>query len=329
MRGDCMDPLLRIENLKTTFRSDEGTIRAVDGVSFAVREGETVGLVGESGCGKSVTALSIMRLVADPPGRIEEGSILWNGTDLLRLPESEMRRVRGNEISIVFQEPLSSLNPVFTCGEQIREAIGLHQKLGRRESRAKAIEMLRLVKIPDPEKRYGAYPHQMSGGMRQRVMIAMALSCEPKLLIADEPSTALDVSVQAQIMELLSDLKESLGMAMLLITHDLAVVAQMADRVVVMYAGVVVEEAPLAELFSKPAHPYTMGLLESIPRIGSGSERLTAIGGAVPDPLRLPAGCRFSDRCPVRFERCVDEPPLIAAGEGRSARCWLCGEAAG
>jgi oligopeptide/dipeptide ABC transporter ATP-binding protein len=319
-----MEPMLSIENLRTIFRSEEGTVRAVDGVSFDVRQGETVGLVGESGCGKSVTALSIMRLVSDPPGRIESGSINWIGRDLLRLSEGEMRRVRGNEISIVFQEPLSSLNPVFTCGEQIREAISLHQKLGRSASKRKAVEMLRLVKIPDPEKGYGSYPHQMSGGMRQRVMIAMALSCEPKLLIADEPSTALDVSVQAQIMELLSNLKDQLGMAMLLITHDLAVVAQMADRVVVMYAGVVVEEAPLGELFAHPAHPYTEGLLESIPRIGSGPGRLQAIGGTVPDPLRLPPGCRFSDRCPKRFERCgEEEPPLFVAGEGHGVRCWL------
>ena len=324
MRGTGMEPMLRIDDLRTTFRSEDGTVKAVDGVSFEVREGETVGLVGESGCGKSVTALSIMRLVSDPPGRIEAGSIIWDGRDLLRLNEREMRKVRGNEISIVFQEPLSSLNPVFTCGEQVRETIGLHQKLGRRASKRKAVEMLRLVKIPDPEKRYGSYPHQMSGGMRQRVMIAMALSCEPKLLIADEPSTALDVSVQAQIMELLLDLKDRLGMAMLLITHDLAVVAQMADRVVVMYAGVVVEEAPLGELFENPAHPYTEGLLESIPRIGSGPGRLHAIGGTVPDPLRLPPGCRFSDRCPKRFERCnAEEPPLFAAGEGHRARCWL------
>ena len=325
MRGTSMEPMLRIENLRTLFRSEEGTVGAVDGVSFDVHRGETVGLVGESGCGKSVTALSIMRLVSDPPGRIEAGSILWNGRDLLGLPENEMRKVRGNEISIVFQEPLSSLNPVFTCGEQVREAISLHQKLGRSASKRKAVEMLRLVKIPDPEKRYGSYPHQMSGGMRQRVMIAMALSCEPKLLIADEPSTALDVSVQAQIMELLSNLKDRLGMAMLLITHDLAVVAQMADRVVVMYAGVVVEEAPLGELFTNPAHPYTEGLLESIPRIGSGPGRLQAIGGTVPDPLRLPPGCRFSDRCPKRFERCsAEEPPLFKVGEGHRARCWLC-----
>jgi oligopeptide/dipeptide ABC transporter ATP-binding protein len=326
MRGTGMEQMLKIENLTTLFRIEEGTVRAVDGVSFDVRRGETVGLVGESGCGKSVTALSIMRLVTDPPGRIESGSIYWEGRDLLGLTEGEMRRVRGNEISIVFQEPLSSLNPVFTCGEQIREAIALHQKLGRSASKRKAIEMLRLVKIPDPERRYGSYPHQMSGGMRQRVMIAMALSCEPKLLIADEPSTALDVSVQAQIMELLANLKDQLGMAMLLITHDLAVVAEMADRVVVMYAGVVVEEAPLGELFASPAHPYTEGLLESIPRIGSGHGRLKTIGGTVPDPLRLPPGCRFSDRCPKRFERCVsEEPPLFDAGDGHRSRCWLCG----
>ncbi len=325
MRGTGMEPLLRIENLRTHFRSEEGTVRAVDGVSFDVGAGETVGLVGESGCGKSVTALSIMRLVSDPPGRIESGSIYWEGRDLLGLQEKEMRTVRGNEISIVFQEPLSSLNPVFTCGEQVREAISLHQKLGRSASKRKAVEMLRLVRIPDPEKRYNSYPHQMSGGMRQRVMIAMALSCEPKLLIADEPSTALDVSVQAQIMELLSNLKDRLGMAMLLITHDLAVVAQMADRVVVMYAGAVVEESALEELFDNPAHPYTAGLLESIPRIGSGPGELHAIGGTVPDPLHLPSGCRFSDRCPRRFEKCVDEePPLFDLGNGHRSRCWLC-----
>ena len=223
------EELLKVDSLKTVFRTEDGTARAVDGVSFTVGRGETVGLVGESGCGKSVTALSIMRLITDPPGRIESGSVIFEGRDLLSISEKEMRKVRGNDISIVFQEPLSSLNPVFTCGEQIREAIALHQKLGRGESKKKAIEMLRLVRIPDPEKRYGSYPHQMSGGMRQRVMIAMALSCQPKLLIADEPSTALDVSVQAQIIELLAELRDSMDMAILLITHDLAVVAQMAD----------------------------------------------------------------------------------------------------
>ena len=318
------EELLKINDLRTVFHTEAGTARAVDGVSFTVGRGETVGLVGESGCGKSVTALSIMRLVTDPPGRIEGGSILFEGRDLLGLSEKEMRKVRGNEISIVFQEPLSSLNPVFTCGEQIREAIALHQKLNRRKSKEKAIEMLRIVRIPDPEKRYGSYPHQMSGGMRQRVMIAMALSCQPKLLIADEPSTALDVSVQAQIIELLAELRAGRNMAILLITHDLAVVAQMADRVVVMYAGAVVEESPVKELFGSPAHPYTKGLIDSIPRLGQRLERLPMIPGNVPDPLDLPEGCRFSDRCPARFEKCVTEPPLFDQPGGRLARCWLC-----
>ncbi len=318
------EDLLKIDSLKTVFRTEAGTARAVDGVSFSVGQRETVGLVGESGCGKSVTALSIMRLVADPPGRIESGSILFDGRDLLGLSEKEMRKVRGNEISIVFQEPLSSLNPVFTCGEQIREAIALHQKLGRKESKAKAIEMLRLVRIPDPGKRYSSYPHQMSGGMRQRVMIAMALSCQPKLLIADEPSTALDVSVQAQIIELLAELRADRDMAVLLITHDLAVVAQMADRVVVMYAGAVVEESPVEELFRSPAHPYTKGLIDSLPKLGQALERLPMIPGTVPDPLDLPEGCRFSDRCSERFDRCAVEPPLFELSGGRRARCWLC-----
>jgi oligopeptide/dipeptide ABC transporter ATP-binding protein len=318
------DDLLKIEGLKTVFRTEAGTARAVDGVSFTVGRGETVGLVGESGCGKSVTALSIMRLVADPPGRIEEGTVIFEGRDLLSLSDGDMRKVRGNEISIVFQEPLSSLNPVFTCGEQIREAIALHQRLGRKESKQKAIEMLRLVRIPDPEKRYGSYPHQMSGGMRQRVMIAMALSCQPKLLIADEPSTALDVSVQAQIIELLAELRSRMEMAVLLITHDLAVVAQMADRIVVMYAGVVVEESPVEQLFKSPAHPYTKGLIDSLPRLGQSLERLPMIPGTVPDPLDLPEGCRFSDRCGERFDKCAAESPLFDLGGGRRARCWLC-----
>jgi peptide/nickel transport system ATP-binding protein/oligopeptide transport system ATP-binding protein len=319
-----MDTLLEVKGLKTVFETEEGTAKAVDGVDFTVGEGEIVGLVGESGCGKSVTALSIMRLVSQPPGRITGGSILLEGRELLTLPEKKMRKIRGNEISIVFQEPLTSLNPVFTCGEQIREAIGLHQKLGRRESKKKAIEMLRLVRMPDPEKRYSNYPHQMSGGMRQRVMIAMALSCEPKLLIADEPSTALDVSVQAQIIELLLELQQQLGMAVLLITHDLAVVAQMAGRVLVMYAGVIVEEAPSGSLFGKPSHPYTEGLLASIPKLFSHVDRLPMIEGSVPDPYHLPSGCRFSDRCPKRFEKCVErEPPMFTVSDGHCARCWL------
>jgi len=314
------DKLLEVRNLVTVFHTDQGKVRAVDGVSFDIGRGEVVGLVGESGCGKSVTALSIMRLLPEPQGEILEGEIIFEGRDLLR----EMRRIRGNEISIIFQEPLTSLNPVFTCGEQVREAIAVHKKLGRKKSKERAIEMLRMVKLPDPEKRYSNYPHQLSGGMRQRVMIAMALSCEPKLLIADEPSTALDVSVQAQILELLAELTEKLDMSMLLITHDLAVVAQMAERIVVMYGGKVVEEAGTEEIFSNPSHPYTLGLLEALPRIDESVERLRTIPGYVPDPLRLPAGCRFSDRCQKAFERCYeDEPPLFEVGEGHFSRCWL------
>jgi oligopeptide/dipeptide ABC transporter ATP-binding protein len=320
-----METLLKLDSLRTVFETAGGAARVVDGVSFEIAPAEAVGLVGESGCGKSVTALSIMRLVASP-GRIDGGSIFFEGDDLLALPEKEMRRVRGNKISIVFQEPLTSLNPVFTCGEQVREAIALHQKLSRAASKAKAIEMLRLVRIPDPEKRYGAYPHQMSGGMRQRVMIAMALSCEPRLLLADEPTSALDVSVQGQIIELLRDLQERMRMAVLLITHDLAVVAQMASRVLVMYAGVIVEEAPVGPLFERPAHPYTEGLLGSIARLGRPAGKLAAIPGNVPDPFRLPPGCRFSDRCPKRFDKCYEaEPPLLDVSPGRRARCWLCG----
>ncbi|MBN2070678.1 MAG: ABC transporter ATP-binding protein [Candidatus Krumholzibacteriota bacterium] len=319
-----MDRLLDVRELTTEFQTYEGRARAVDRFSFQVGHGETVGLVGESGCGKSVTALSIMRLISDPPGRITGGSIFFEGKDLLSIPEKEMRKIRGNDIAIVFQEPLTSLNPVFTCGEQIREAIGLHQRLGKRESRAKAVEMLRLVRIPDPDRRYSSYPHQMSGGMRQRVMIAMALSCQPKLLIADEPSTALDVSVQAQIMELLVDLRERMSMAVLLITHDLSVVAQMAERVIIMYAGTAVEEAPVTDIFSDPRHPYTEGLLASIPRIEAGKARLKVIPGRVPDPMNLPSGCRFSDRCPKREERCfLNDPPLFMTGEKHFVKCWL------
>jgi len=320
-----MEKLLEVKNLVTVFHTDDGDVRAVDGVSFDIGRGEVVGLVGESGCGKSVTALSIMRLLPEPQGEIVQGEILFEGRDLLKLSGKEMRKVRGNEISIIFQEPLSSLNPVFTCGEQIREAIALHKKLGRKESRERAIEMLRLVRIPDPEKRYSSYPHQLSGGMRQRVMIAMALSCDPKLLIADEPSTALDVSVQAQILELLSELREKLGMAVLLITHDLAVVSQMAERVVVMYAGKVVEEASIEELYSSPSHPYTRGLFEALPKVDEARrERLNAIPGYVPDPLHLPSGCRFSDRCSLVTERCYrEEPPLFEIKDGHFSRCWL------
>ncbi len=318
-----MEELLKVEDLTTEFITAEGSAKAVDRFSFDIRNGETVGLVGESGCGKSVTALSIMRLVSYPPGRITGGSVLFGGRDLLSLSEKEMRKIRGNEIAIVFQEPLSSLNPVFTCGEQIREAIALHQRMGRKQSREKAVEMLRLVKIPDPETRYSSYPHQMSGGMRQRVMIAMALSCQPRLLIADEPSTALDVSVQAQIMELLADLRDAMSMSILLITHDLSVVAQMAERVIIMYAGTAVEEASVHDIFFDPKHPYTEGLLASIPRLGGKAGRLSVIPGIVPDPLNIPSGCCFSDRCPKREERCLAaEPPMFVDGERHFVRCW-------
>ncbi|MBD3425484.1 MAG: ATP-binding cassette domain-containing protein [Candidatus Latescibacteria bacterium] len=316
--------LLRVRNLKTVFRTIAGEAVAVDGISFDMAEGETLGLVGESGCGKSVTALSVMRLVRNPPGRIVSGTVEFGGRDLLRIPEKEIRKVRGNSISIVFQEPLSSLNPVFTCGEQIREVIAVHKKAGRRESRKKAVEMLRMVHIPDPEKSYRKYPHQMSGGMRQRVMIAMALCCQPELLIADEPSTALDVSVQAQILELLEELRSRMGMSVLLISHDLSVIAQMADRVMVMYAGRIVEGAAAGELFSNPSHPYTAALLRSMPGYAPPGEKFSVIEGTVPNPVKLPPGCKFSDRCPERMEKCLaEEPPFLDAGPGHICRCWL------
>jgi len=321
-----METLLNVQNLVTVFESEGGAARVVDGVSIRVDRAEAVGLVGESGCGKSVTALSIMRLIQSPPGRIAAGSVLFEGRDLLTISEKDMRKVRGNKISIVFQEPLTSLNPVFTCGEQVREAIALHQKLGRAASKAKAIEMLALVRIPDPEKRYGSYPHQMSGGMRQRVMIAMALSCEPRLLIADEPTSALDVSVQGQIIELLGEIQARMHMAVLLITHDLAVVAQLVSRVIVMYAGVIVEEAPVRLLFEATAHPYTEGLLGSIRKLARRGGRLSTIPGNVPDPFSVPPGCRFSDRCPKSFEKCrAAEPPLFDVSPGHRSRCWLSG----
>jgi oligopeptide/dipeptide ABC transporter ATP-binding protein len=312
--------------LQTHFFTEAGTVRAVDGVSLTVRKGETLGIVGESGCGKSVTALSILRLIPNPPGKIVGGNIYLEGRDLLRLPEDEMRKVRGASISMIFQEPMTSLNPVFTVGDQIAEGICLHQGLSKRESWNKAIEMLRLVRIPDPDRRVREYPHQMSGGMRQRVMIAMALSCNPQLLIADEPTTALDVTIQAQILELLNQLKAELGMAVMLITHDLGVVADTAARVMVMYAGRVVEEAPVRELFTSPKHPYTQGLLNSIPRIEKAERRprLQAIPGMVPDLLDLPRGCKFQARCPKLFEPCTgEEPPLKEIAPNHRVRCYL------
>ena len=321
-------PLLRVKGLVTGFRTDDGMLRAVDDVSFDVPRGTTVALVGESGCGKSVTALSILRLIEWPPGRIQSGAIELEGRDLLQIPERAMRDIRGNVVSMIFQEPMTSLNPVYTVGWQIVEAVRLHRKKSRREARARAVELLRLVGIAEPEVTVDSYPHELSGGQRQRVMIAMALSCEPKLLLADEPTTALDVTIQAQILALLRDLQERLSMSLLLITHDLGVVAENAQHVVVMYAGRVVETAPVRDLFAKPGHPYTRGLLESIPRDDAvPKRRLPAIEGIVPDLRSLPPGCRFADRCPMRVEKCTtEEPDLAPFALGRSSRCWRAAE---
>jgi oligopeptide/dipeptide ABC transporter ATP-binding protein len=319
-----MAPLLRVRDLVTSFRTERGTLRAVDQVSFDVPRATTVALVGESGCGKSVTALSIMRLVASPPGRIESGAVELDGRDLLALSEREMRDVRGNQVSMIFQEPTTSLNPVYSIGWQIVEAVRLHRKMSARAARERAVELLRLVGIPEPQTNVDAYPHQLSGGQRQRAMIAMALACEPKVLLADEPTTALDVTIQAQILALLRDLQERLSMSIVLITHDLGVVAENAQEVVVMYAGRVVEKAPVRDIFAAPAHPYTRGLLESVPGAHPGpARRLRAIDGIVPDLRSLPPGCRFADRCPMRIEQCdAEEPPLAALGEARASRCW-------
>jgi peptide/nickel transport system ATP-binding protein len=337
------EPLLSVQDLKTAFHTDEGTVRAVDGVSFDLRDGQTLGIVGESGCGKSVTSLSIMRLVPDPPGVIERGRILFQGGDLLKLSEREMRRLRGNRISMIFQEPMTSLNPVHRVGRQIAEAVRLHRGVSRKEARERAVEMLDLVGIPAPRERVDAYPHELSGGMRQRVVIAMALACEPKLLIADEPTTALDVTIQAQILELLGRLKEEMGMSIVFITHDLGVVAELCDEVVVMYAGTVVERAPTRALYRDPLHPYTKGLLASVPGFGEAAaqapgekRRLPTIPGMVPDLRHLPRGCRYQDRCPLVEDRCREaEPPLVAlpAGEGapedatRHVACFVMADA--
>jgi peptide/nickel transport system ATP-binding protein len=321
-------PLLQISNLVTEFRTEGGTVRAVDGVSFEIPRGKTIGVVGESGCGKSVTALSVMRLVQTPPGRIAGGEILYDGKDLLKLAEKDMRRIRGNKISMIFQEPMTSLNPVFTTGEQVAEALRLHQKLSTREALKKTIDLFQLVGIPSPEERVKAYPHQLSGGMRQRVMIAMALACRPDILIADEPTTALDVTIQAQILELLARLQKEFGMSIMLITHDLGVVAETCEEVVVMYAGRVVERAHARELFTMPRHHYTAGLLRSVPSFTAvGAEagakrRLQEIPGMVPALTALPAGCKFQDRCPAVQKRCrAEEPALTPAGPDRLVRC--------
>ena len=292
-----MAALLEIRDLQTSFFTSDGEVRAVNGVTFSIEAGKTMGLVGESGCGKSVTALSVIQLLTKGTGRIVGGEILYEGQNIAAFSEERMRSIRGNDISMIFQEPMTSLNPVFSVGEQIAEAVRIHQKLNRREARNRAIEMLRLVKIAEPEKRLNDYPHQMSGGMRQRVMIAMALSCNPKLLIADEPTTALDVTIQAQILELISELQEQLGMAVLMITHDLGVVAEQADEVAVMYAGKIIEHATPETIFANPKHPYTVGLMKSIPGMGTPGRRLDTIPGVVPSPLNWPTGCRFRTRC--------------------------------
>ncbi len=331
--------VLRIENLVTAFDSDQGPLLAVDDVSLSVATGKTLALVGESGCGKSVTALSVLGLVPSPPGRIVSGRILFEGEDLLRLPERSMRHVRGNRISMIFQEPMTSLNPVFTVGWQIAEAIRTHSEVSRQAARERAVDMMRLVGIPSPEERVESYPHQLSGGMRQRVMIAMALSCNPSLLIADEPTTALDVTIQAQILDLLAHLQRERGMSILFITHDLGIVAEFASDVVVMYAGRVVESAGTREIFARPRHPYTRGLIASLPQLGTSAldsaahRRLPAIEGVVPDLRHMGSGCRFADRCTLRETKadaghvCIaSEPELVATDLGRTSRCHFAKE---
>ncbi len=317
--------LLEISGLKTHFDTDDGTVRAVDGVDLTIDRGETLGVVGESGCGKTVTAMTVLKLIQMPPGRIAAGSISWLGRDLVPLGASEMRRIRSKEIAIIFQEPMTSLNPVYTVGEQIAEVIRLHEGLNRRDALDRTIEMLRLVNIPTPERRVHNYPHQFSGGMRQRVMIAMALSCNPQLLIADEPTTALDVTIQAQILDLLGEMKSRFGMAIMLITHAMGVVAETAQRVVVMYAGRVVEEASVEQLFAQPLHPYTQGLIRSIPRIDTNvgkKQRLEAIGGMVPSLIDPPPGCRFAPRCKFAMPACTEAVPELRTTEtGHKVAC--------
>jgi peptide/nickel transport system ATP-binding protein len=322
-----MPPLLDIRGLKTHFTTDDGVVQAVDGVDLSIERGETLGVVGESGCGKTVTAMSVLKLIPMPPGRIVSGQILYQGRDLVPLGTAEMDRIRAKDIAMVFQEPMTSLNPVYTIGEQIAEVLRKHEDLGRKAAIEKTVEMLRLVQIPNPDKRFSDYPHQFSGGMRQRVMIAMALSCNPKLLIADEPTTALDVTIQAQILELLQDMKQRFGMAIMLITHAMGVVAETAQRVVVMYAGKVIEEAPVERLFANPRHPYTQGLIRSIPRIDTAAThktRLEAIPGVVPSLLNPPPGCRFAARCRYAMAKCREAvPPLIDVGGGHKVACVL------
>lgn len=320
--------LLQVKNLKTYFYTEDGIVKAVDDVSFNIMKGETVAIVGESGCGKSITAMSIMKLIPSPPGVIEGGKILFEDRDILKLTDSELRDIRGNNISVIFQEPMTSLNPVFTVGFQIEEAVILHRKLSKSEARKTAVNMLRLVGIPMAEKIVDSYPHELSGGMRQRIMIAMAMSCNPKLLIADEPTTALDVTIQAQILDLMRELKERLKTSIILITHDLGVVAEMADYVAVMYAGKIVEEAPVIELFKNPLHPYTVGLLKSKPVINREQNQLYSIPGQVPDPLNMPKGCYFNPRCERAVDKCREiQPSLQNINNKHKVACWLYDEA--
>jgi peptide/nickel transport system ATP-binding protein len=322
-----MTTILEVKQLRTKFRTDHGVVHVVDGVDFEIRAGETLGVVGESGCGKSVTSLSIMRLL--PPGGAAEGTIRFNGKNLLELSEKEMQAIRGNEISMIFQEPMTSLNPLHTVGKQIEEAVLLHWKVSKAQAKERAIAMLKAVGMPRAEEIYGEYPHQLSGGMRQRVMIAMAMACDPKLIIADEPTTALDVTIQAQILDLMRDLKEKTGTSIMLITHDLGVVAEMCDRVIVMYAGQVVEETDVETLFEQPKHPYTIGLMNSIPDLEEEQEYLQTIPGAVPLPHQMPKGCRFAPRCSQAMEICHEQPPELLDLDGHKCRCWLYAEGGG
>ena len=320
-------PIIEIKNLKTYFKTDEGIAHAVDDISFSVYPGETLGIVGESGCGKSVTSLSIMKLIPQPPGYFAGGEILYKGKNILDIPEREMRGIRGNKISMIFQEPMTSLNPVFTVGHQIEEAIIIHQGLNAKDARLKAIEMLKLVSIPSPEQRVDEYPHQLSGGMRQRIMIAMALSCNPEVLIADEPTTALDVTIQAQILELMEKLQKELNLSVIMITHDLGVVAEVCDRVVVMYAGQIVEKGSVRDIFKNPQHPYTKGLLASIPKMSEdgSSQSLYNIKGMVPSAIEFPRGCHFNPRCDLVTDKCKNENPdleYLNNGMGHEVRCW-------
>jgi len=318
-----MNYALQIKDLRISFESEGKRVEVVSGVSINIHKGKIVGVVGESGCGKTVTALSVMRLIPDPPGKIDAGEVIFDGADLLKYADRDMRSIRGNRISMIFQEPISALNPVFTVGDQIGEALRTHLNISRKEEKERVIELLKLVGIPAPERRMNNYPHEMSGGMSQRVMIAMALACSPEVLIADEPTTALDVTIQAGILRLIDDLRARLGMAVLLITHDLGIIAEVADEVYVMYAGKVVEQGFTTDIFKEPHHPYTVGLLNSVPDLHENKEMLNAIPGVVPSPDNFPIGCRFQDRCPLVIDKCrANEPPLEEIGNGHKAACW-------